>query len=223
MFLSYSRVVRQAVLDRLSLPVDVALDVGCGTGNVVKSIVDLCGSVTGLDTDCKLVEVARARLAAHTNVAFLCGAFDGWKPVISAFDLITCEMSFHHFGTIESAIKLRSLIKPGGSLIILDYVTDQHSFTTRYCLDLLSVPFAGPRSVLPALGRFGTLSFVELIIGRIGALLSAGGRQHIRSDLHNQRAIPNSLLRRLQSEVFLGSSITWMPGSIFLLEYSSPQ
>ena len=69
------------VLEQLSLePAEVVLDVGCGTGYLLRQIARSCPGVTGIGVDIapKMVEVARAR-AAQQGLSHLTFVAADWE------------------------------------------------------------------------------------------------------------------------------------------------
>ena len=69
------------VLEQLSLePAEVVLDVGCGTGHLLRQIARSCPGVTGIGVDIapKMVEVARAR-AAQQGLSHLTFVAADWE------------------------------------------------------------------------------------------------------------------------------------------------
>jgi SAM-dependent methyltransferase len=103
---------------------DRCLDLGCGGGNVtldMARIVGPHGSVTGVDFDPQIVELARqdARHAGAGNVGYHladAGTFDG-----GPFDLIYARFLLSHLpepGTVLT--RMRQLARPGGRIVVED-------------------------------------------------------------------------------------------------------
>jgi SAM-dependent methyltransferase len=101
---------------------DRCLDLGCGGGNVVLDmarIVGPDGSVTGVDFDPQIVELARqdARDAGAGNVEFHVAdaqAFDG-----GPFDLVYARFLLSHVSEPENVLaRMRQLARPGGRIAV---------------------------------------------------------------------------------------------------------
>lgn len=61
---------------------DRILEVGCGTGRVLKALLDAGYTVDGVDTSAEMLEIAEQKLAAHLRAGRLrlhCGALEGMR------------------------------------------------------------------------------------------------------------------------------------------------
>lgn len=103
------------------------LDMGCGTGSLALAIGRLHPAVhlVGLDPDPKaLARAARKAAAADVNVRFDQGFADALPYGEGTFDRVLSSFVFHHLGGDEKAGMLREarrVLKPGGSLHLLDF------------------------------------------------------------------------------------------------------
>lgn len=98
------------------------LDVGCGTGEILKRIHKRYSevSLTGVDISEKMLEVAKVKIG---NKATLLWADAEMLPFSDAtFDLIVCSDSFHHYPNPQKVLaEFRRVLKGGGNLLICDY------------------------------------------------------------------------------------------------------
>lgn len=94
-----------------------ALDIGCGTGNLVNRLAAVVDQVTGIEPDPDAGRIATARFADDHRVRILQCPFAD-RPDES-WDLITMVAVLHHLALAETLTAVRSMIKPGGRLVII--------------------------------------------------------------------------------------------------------
>jgi glycine/sarcosine N-methyltransferase len=99
------------------------LDIACGTGGYAAAIAELGHQVDAIDLDTGMIDKAKARGQLQVNwvQGDMTRIQDYWKPAV--FDRIYCiGNSLVHLGRIDEVIRTlegcRSLLKPGGQLII---------------------------------------------------------------------------------------------------------
>ena len=104
-----------------------ALDVGCGTGAVMRLIADVVGAtgrVTGLDSDAALGAEAlmQLRSAGPDVFEFVAGDFAEATPIDSQeFDLVLARLLVVHTpDPCEALRRLWRWVKPGGVLLVMD-------------------------------------------------------------------------------------------------------
>lgn len=90
-----------------------ALDIGCGTGNLIARLVGVVDQVTGLEPDPATARVAVERFADDDRVRILQRSFDE-RPE-GSWDLITMVAVLHHLPLEETLVALRPMIKPEGN------------------------------------------------------------------------------------------------------------
>jgi ubiquinone/menaquinone biosynthesis C-methylase UbiE len=100
------------------------LDVGCGTGAISKDIalkVGETGHVTGIDNTAYFIQSGKETYADVENLELIHADLFVYNPM-KKFDLIVAARVLQWLNNPQEAIKrLKSMLKPGGILSILDY------------------------------------------------------------------------------------------------------
>jgi len=100
------------------------LDVGCGTGAITAGIAEMVGTtghVMGIDSSNHLILKGREDHAGINNLELIEGDFFKYQPT-QQFDLVVSARVLQWLNNPEEALlKLKTLIKPGGQISILDY------------------------------------------------------------------------------------------------------
>lgn len=103
------------------------LEIGCGTGNVVMLIKQLCPQVeaVGLDPDPKALDRARRKtVRAGVSIQLDRGFADALPYADESFDRVFSSFMFHHLTLEVKTGALREahrVLTPGGSLHLLDF------------------------------------------------------------------------------------------------------
>ena len=99
------------------------LDVGCGSGILIQKLLSLNRNMKlyGLDITPKMVEVAKRKSENESSVEIALGSAIKMPYKNNSFDYVTCASSFHHHpDPLQSVKEMVRVLKPGGTLLILD-------------------------------------------------------------------------------------------------------
>ncbi|RMZ92278.1 hypothetical protein DV736_g495, partial [Chaetothyriales sp. CBS 134916] len=117
-------------------PTDKVLDYACGPGTITNAFGARAAEYQGIDLSDKMVEAYNARFQPESD--FNATAIVGnlltedrrsehlSDPKFFNFDLAAIGLGFHHFENLELCLqRLTERIKPGGTLIIVDFLTHE--------------------------------------------------------------------------------------------------
>lgn len=96
-----------------------ALDVGCGSGDLVRLLAGRStGGVEGIDSDPEIIARARELTPPGVPVDFVVAdAADGIPA--GPYDVITCVAALHHLPFTETLTGFRDQLAPGGTLVVV--------------------------------------------------------------------------------------------------------
>jgi SAM-dependent methyltransferase len=125
------------VLRQLPMSFDTALDVGCGTGDLARTLRTRSLYVHGVDIDERSVTAARHLTAATSDIEFsVVDAMD--LPQSRQYDVITALAVVHHMPLAPVLRHLRDALAPGGTLVVLGCY--QEATRTDRLLSILAIP-----------------------------------------------------------------------------------
>ena len=120
----HARSLYEDVLNKLDeLSFNNLLDVGCGTGNLLKLISTKYDvQVAGVDLTPKMLNIAKIKLGDEADLKIADSEdlpFDNDK-----FDMVICTDSFHHYPHPDKVlVEIGRVLKPDGMLLIADPYT----------------------------------------------------------------------------------------------------
>jgi ubiquinone/menaquinone biosynthesis C-methylase UbiE len=106
------------------------LDVGCGTGNLLLSLVDdpHAEQLVGLDYSEEMVRCVQMKIDPEIHLDRLRvvhGDAEHLPFEDASFDVLTCANSFHHYPHQEAVIRqFYRVLRPGGMLVLIDGFRD---------------------------------------------------------------------------------------------------
>lgn len=118
-----------------------AVDVGCGTGNLLRRLATSFPYVTGIEQDAETARIAAESLSAFTAVTILHRSF-GDEPA-QAYDLIAFIASLHHLPLYSALERARLALRPGGRIVIVGVARETRADAFRSSVSLLLNPLVG--------------------------------------------------------------------------------
>ncbi|MGW4563498.1 class I SAM-dependent methyltransferase [Streptomyces sp. NPDC004561] len=173
------------LLRRLPRRFGSALDVGCGSGDLVRLLAGRGERVLGVDADPGILERARERTGPAAGVRYVLAEAPDGLPA-GPYDVVTCVAVLHHLPFATTLTRLRRELAPGGTLAVVGCA--RAASPADHALGLVSIPLnaltgwvknrgrpASGRPVsMTALTRDPEMSFDE--IAREARLLLPGAR-----------------------------------------------
>ena len=118
----HARSLYPILLERLShISYQSALDLGCGTGEMIKQIMqsDNHKELYGIDLSEEMLSVAKGKLP--DQVKLLLGDSESLPFPDNFFDVVYCNDSFHHYPAPQNVLsEVHRVLKPGGTFLMGD-------------------------------------------------------------------------------------------------------
>lgn len=104
----------------------VAVDLGCGTGEVLERMLCVAGEVIGVDGSARMLDLARRRFGdAVDRVSLRIGDLEHLPLRDCEADFIAICMVLHHLASPQAALEeARRVLRPGGRVVVADF--DRH-------------------------------------------------------------------------------------------------
>lgn len=113
----------------------VLADLGCGTGNAAAKLAPFVKTVIAVDREPAMLEAAKRRLEAFSNVDFRQGELHQLPIDNASVDAAMIFLVLHHLEQpLEAVREAARILRPGGALLIVDMVPhDREGF--RHTMD----------------------------------------------------------------------------------------
>ncbi|MEU1401407.1 class I SAM-dependent methyltransferase [Streptomyces sp. NPDC005728] len=114
-----------------------ALDVGCGSGDLVRLLATRADAVQGMDSDAGIVGRARESTGSRAPVTYAVAEAPHALPA-GPYDVITCVAVLHHLRFADTLARFRAELAPGGTLVVVGCA--RAASLGDHALGLLAVP-----------------------------------------------------------------------------------
>jgi ubiquinone/menaquinone biosynthesis C-methylase UbiE len=108
------------LLSHVPLKCNHVLEIGCGFGTFARLVASRARHVTAMDMSPQMINVARERSAAYSNLEFVLGDFLQAELPVESYDCIVTLATLHHMPLKEALSRIKWLLRPGGVLILHD-------------------------------------------------------------------------------------------------------
>ncbi|MET9988987.1 class I SAM-dependent methyltransferase [Streptomyces mutabilis] len=127
-----------------------ALDVGSGTGDLVRLLTTRADEVRGIDSDPEITSRARLLTPDTTAASFTVADAPTGLPA-GPHDVITCVATLHHLPFAETLAAFRRHLAPGGTLVVVGLYRPQTA--TDHLLGATALPLNAAAGWLKNRGR----------------------------------------------------------------------
>jgi SAM-dependent methyltransferase len=110
---------QRVILDAVPGGCGAAVDVGCGDGMLARRLAPRCASVTGIDADERMIEVARELGHGVAGLGFVRGDFLACPLAEASFDFACANTSLHHMDFAAALARMARILRPGGRLAVV--------------------------------------------------------------------------------------------------------
>jgi SAM-dependent methyltransferase len=118
-----------------------ALDIGCGTGNLLLRLAHRFPEVVGIEADPATAALASIAVQTLPNVSVVVASFpsaDGRR-----YDFVSMVAVLHHLPLREGIDAVRAAVAPGGRLVIVGVYREERSDAALSILSLVLNPIVG--------------------------------------------------------------------------------
>ncbi|MCI2416553.1 class I SAM-dependent methyltransferase [Saccharopolyspora sp. K220] len=95
-----------------------ALDVGCGSGDLVRALATRAERVHGIDRDATITDHARRLTPRAARIDYTAADALAHRPA-QRYDVITCVAALHHLPFAPALTEFRRWLAPHGTLVVL--------------------------------------------------------------------------------------------------------
>jgi len=118
---------------RQGAPVNLAVDVGCGSGQFTRQLTPVCTRVVATDVSQAQVDQARNLLGHQENLVIKVGAGEKIEAGDSSVDLVTVCQALHWMQVDKFYQEVERVLVPGGTLAVIGYHFTRPAPTMSLC------------------------------------------------------------------------------------------
>jgi ubiquinone/menaquinone biosynthesis C-methylase UbiE len=122
-FLTPIQTATIAEIDREVTEPEAILDIGCGTGALLRRLANAypLASLVGVDAAAGMIQQAQAAVPAGGLLRFMEARAEQLPFPDGSFDLVVSTMSFHHWADQQRGLaEVRRVLKPQGVFVLTD-------------------------------------------------------------------------------------------------------
>ena len=117
-----------------------ALDIGCGTGSLLRLLAPMFGEVIGVEADSATAALAAAAVRPWSTATVVNARF---QPDARRYDLVSMVAVLHHFPLIQGIAAARASVAPGGRLVIVGVYREEPSDALHSMVSVVLNPIIG--------------------------------------------------------------------------------
>lgn len=200
----HNRHYHPALLRSLPQKREMALEVGCGTGDFARTLARHFERVIAIDLSPEMVRRARELSRSVGNVEVRQADILTWELPLATFDCIVSIATLHHLPLEEALTKLAAALRPGGVLLVLDL------YQPRTAVDWMWSAAALPANLLLRTWKLRRL--------REAPHVRQAWSEHARNDIYPTLEQVRSLGQRLLPGALIERKLFWR----YLLAWQKP-
>lgn len=117
-----------------------ALDVGCGTGNLLRRLAPLFPRVVGIEADPEAAALAAAAVGPWPTATVVNATFPADLP---RYDFVSMVAVLHHLRLVDGIKAARAAVAPGGRLVIVGLYREEPADAPFSIISLVLNPIIG--------------------------------------------------------------------------------
>jgi len=118
----------------------LALDVGCGRGELAQKMARQCQEVIGIDAEPQCLAFARADSRQVSNLRFIQGDILEQAFPEKSFDFVAAVASLHHLPIRRALERFGQLLRSGGTLVVIGLYRDDT--VIDYAIGCIALPIS---------------------------------------------------------------------------------
>ncbi|XP_029967959.1 putative methyltransferase DDB_G0268948 [Salarias fasciatus] len=140
-------IIIQYLDKRRGQPHELAVDLGCGTGQNSRLLAPHFREVVGIDVSENQLEVARAT-PGFPNITYREGTAEELPFPDGSVDLLTAAAAAHWFNRSRFLAEASRVLKPGGCMALLGFTDTNTRFCYKDCEERIREVYEGVKKVL---------------------------------------------------------------------------